>query len=311
MISLAFIVLFFFCIAAAVFAALLSYRLITTYSEPFQRYYFYYLVSFYAFAVYGLWGQIILRQLMIQLNMAEAMIERVTSFLPMLGIPFLFISWILLLNTAYALFDRKVPSLWVIAHTFLFVVIVAGSWFGYTIDLNSENLLAVDQKYFLLFVLSIVELLYYTAFVIVVYRLAKEHSHELKRFAAFICLAMISRIGVAFIAYLGDWWLALALLIYFISNVFPLLYLSQHAESLFRPIRAEHTDKNRFDYVFNKYKITKREREIVKQICAGKTNQQIADELFISLQTVKDHTHRIYTKVGIKSRMQLVQMIST
>jgi ATP/maltotriose-dependent transcriptional regulator MalT len=53
--------------------------------------------------------------------------------------------------------------------------------------------------------------------------------------------------------------------------------------------------------------ITKRERQVVEQICLGKTNKQIAEELFISLQTVKDHTHRIYSKLGVKSRMQLVQ----
>ncbi|MCK5470499.1 MAG: response regulator transcription factor, partial [Cyclobacteriaceae bacterium] len=47
-----------------------------------------------------------------------------------------------------------------------------------------------------------------------------------------------------------------------------------------------------------------------QQICEGKTNQQIADELFISLQTVKDHTHRIYSKIGINSRMKLVQLVN-
>jgi ATP/maltotriose-dependent transcriptional regulator MalT len=57
-------------------------------------------------------------------------------------------------------------------------------------------------------------------------------------------------------------------------------------------------------------RITKREKEIVEQICQGKTNQQIADALFISLQTVKDHTHRIYCKIGINSRMNLVQMVN-
>jgi DNA-binding NarL/FixJ family response regulator len=56
--------------------------------------------------------------------------------------------------------------------------------------------------------------------------------------------------------------------------------------------------------------ISKREKEIVQQICEGKTNQQIADELFISLQTVKDHTHRIYSKIGINSRMKLVQLVN-
>jgi ATP/maltotriose-dependent transcriptional regulator MalT len=65
------------------------------------------------------------------------------------------------------------------------------------------------------------------------------------------------------------------------------------------------------EHVFTRYGITKRERQIVQKICLGKTNQQVADELFISLQTVKDHTHRIYGKLGVKSRMQLVQRMDT
>ena len=64
------------------------------------------------------------------------------------------------------------------------------------------------------------------------------------------------------------------------------------------------------EHVFERYGVTKRERQIVQKICLGKTNQQIANELFISLQTVKDHTHRIYSKIGINSRMQLVQMMN-
>ena len=64
------------------------------------------------------------------------------------------------------------------------------------------------------------------------------------------------------------------------------------------------------EHMFEQYGVTKRERQIFSTICLGKTNKQIADELFISLQTVKDHTHRIYSKVGINGRTQLVQMMN-
>jgi len=54
--------------------------------------------------------------------------------------------------------------------------------------------------------------------------------------------------------------------------------------------------------------ITPREREIIELICRGKRNKEIADELFISLQTVKDHNYRIYKKLGVKNRVQLVNL---
>jgi DNA-binding CsgD family transcriptional regulator len=48
----------------------------------------------------------------------------------------------------------------------------------------------------------------------------------------------------------------------------------------------------------------------MQEICAGLSNQQIADKLFISLQTVKDHTSRIYYKTNCSGRAQLIAMVN-
>ena len=65
-----------------------------------------------------------------------------------------------------------------------------------------------------------------------------------------------------------------------------------------------------FDAFCDLYEISKREAEIVTEICNGLTNKAIADKLFITLQTVKDHNHRIFTKTGVKSRVQLTRITS-
>ena len=52
--------------------------------------------------------------------------------------------------------------------------------------------------------------------------------------------------------------------------------------------------------------ITPREIDILCCISKNYTNQEIADTLVISLQTVKNHTHNIYQKLGVSSRMQAV-----
>jgi len=57
--------------------------------------------------------------------------------------------------------------------------------------------------------------------------------------------------------------------------------------------------------VFNRYQISAREQEIIRLICKGKGNQEIADELFISLATVKDHLYNIFKKTDVKNRTQL------
>jgi NarL family two-component system response regulator LiaR len=49
-----------------------------------------------------------------------------------------------------------------------------------------------------------------------------------------------------------------------------------------------------------------RELEVLLNISDGLTNQQIADKLFISLNTIKTHTANIYSKLGVKSRTQAI-----
>lgn len=60
--------------------------------------------------------------------------------------------------------------------------------------------------------------------------------------------------------------------------------------------------------LISKYKISKREMEVIGLICEGYTNKQIADELFISIETVKDHNSRIYLKTDVKNRTQLAKL---
>ncbi|BAM48227.1 response regulator [Amphibacillus xylanus] len=50
--------------------------------------------------------------------------------------------------------------------------------------------------------------------------------------------------------------------------------------------------------------LTEREREILLLIASGKTNQEIADQLFIALKTVKVHVSNILSKLEVKDRTQ-------
>jgi DNA-binding CsgD family transcriptional regulator len=55
--------------------------------------------------------------------------------------------------------------------------------------------------------------------------------------------------------------------------------------------------------------ISKREEEVILLVCQGLTNQEIADTLFISLKTVKDHNYRIFQKTGVRNRVELTQLV--
>ncbi len=55
-----------------------------------------------------------------------------------------------------------------------------------------------------------------------------------------------------------------------------------------------------------RYGITEREREIILKVVQGKSNADIAQELFVSIATVKTHLHNIYGKIGVNSRYSLL-----
>ena len=50
--------------------------------------------------------------------------------------------------------------------------------------------------------------------------------------------------------------------------------------------------------------LTAREVEIIQLVLAGRTNRAIAAEICISEKTVEFHLDRIYTKIGMRTRMQ-------
>lgn len=52
--------------------------------------------------------------------------------------------------------------------------------------------------------------------------------------------------------------------------------------------------------------LTKREMEVLLLMTEGKSNQEIADELFIALKTVKVHVSNILSKLGVQDRTQAV-----
>ena len=57
--------------------------------------------------------------------------------------------------------------------------------------------------------------------------------------------------------------------------------------------------------------ISEREMEVLQLIAAGLSNQEIADRLFVSLNTVKTHTSNLFLKLQVNRRTQAVQKAQT
>src|SRR5262249_33174451 len=51
--------------------------------------------------------------------------------------------------------------------------------------------------------------------------------------------------------------------------------------------------------------LSTREREIVALVAQGYKNKEMAEKMFISEQTVKNHLHNIFDKLGVSDRLEL------
>jgi DNA-binding NarL/FixJ family response regulator len=51
--------------------------------------------------------------------------------------------------------------------------------------------------------------------------------------------------------------------------------------------------------------LSDRETEVIRSIARGRTNQEIAAELFISLSTVKSHLASVQLKLGVRNRVEI------
>lgn len=58
------------------------------------------------------------------------------------------------------------------------------------------------------------------------------------------------------------------------------------------------------------YALKKRESEILRIMNTGATNKEIAEKLIISVDTVKQHCSRLYSKTGVKNRTTLIALLN-
>jgi LuxR family transcriptional regulator, maltose regulon positive regulatory protein len=52
--------------------------------------------------------------------------------------------------------------------------------------------------------------------------------------------------------------------------------------------------------------LSEREMEVLALVTAGKSNRQIAKDLFVALSTVKTHVNNIHRKLDVRNRTQAV-----
>lgn len=256
----------------------------------------------YIFGFYALWGQVFTISY-ISPYIEKPVLDKITEILLLLGAPFIVFGWLMFLKFVHEFTGR---SAWKYFNSVYLVVNILFLTAVAIFTSGSATLKTMDVlKYY--FILSNFLYVFFAAVVILTPQ-GKQQFRSFKKSKDLVTgmvLFMLAQ-NVSLFFYPTDISLAFVFVfLFFAGSSFIPVFLRYNLAEKEKMAELPAT----FEDFCRHYEISPREKEIIREICNGLSNQQIADKLFISLQTVKDHTHRIYGKTLATSRMQLMKMV--
>jgi DNA-binding CsgD family transcriptional regulator len=265
----------------------------------------YYQIFYFTYGFYAIWGQVILYSFLSPFLSVE-LLTRATNILVLIGSPFVIFTWLMLIRLTRELSGREIRIPFLLGYVFLIFLLVSGA--GYLLSrFELADLFTIIKFCFVLlnFTFTITGFAYLLSYK---KRKAILRKRDMKNIAMGLLMLVFLQNGFL-LDYKDNIYVALGfILLFFMGGTFIPLYIQYMSDlSVLHPVEEEVIS---FDLLCTKYEISPREKEIMREICKGLSNQQIADTLFISLQTVKDHTSRIYYKTNCTSRAQLIAMVN-
>jgi DNA-binding CsgD family transcriptional regulator len=304
MLKLLFYIVFIISVGMTALGIILSSRLKTHCRTDIFSSLLYFQVFIFTFGFYGIWGQVIIKTFLSPV-ISEAYLSRFTDISMLLGLPFLVFAWLMLNRFSAGLSGRKNTTFFIIL--FLIINFSLLALMGYFITSeNAVNPLLLIRKYYIIMNLVNSFIAAYLLHLPLKGR-AVIHDYDRRIVAVSIFIIMIIQC-LPLIFYTDEIWLAILFIFaFFTGNIFMPVYLTYGTMLCSFPSDPE---KNiSFEDFCRRFEISPRESEIIQEICNGLSNKEISDKLFISLQTVKDHTHRIYIKTNLRSRVQLINLV--
>jgi DNA-binding CsgD family transcriptional regulator len=312
--ELLYLLVLFLCLASSAGSVLLSQKLKVIHLENIFESLFYYVILISFFGFYGIWGQVIIQNILNYLSASPDIIFLIGQLIPLLGIPFLIMGGYMLIRFGNELWGQKIGRISSVAfYLFYLVLLFILGWISFH-DFRNDKINLENPLIYLIVFFMIQEIVIHVWFLILqVRQIDKKQnlssSSYIGRFTWIFFIFLVLKLGTMSLLFFQFSLTPLFILFYYLSFVTPLVYLYRYHRNIVYETQPHITLTDKKESILKRNGITKREKEIIELICTGKTNQEIADLLFISLQTVKDHTHRIYLKLEVKNRMQLIHLL--
>jgi len=298
------LVIFIFSAAMAAGSILLVGRLLEEYPLPFLMSLFYHNLFISAFGFYGIWGQFIIVTLAGN-RLDPALYSTVSVFSLLLGLPFLVFGWMMLIRFSAESSGVRLPGYF----NLVFLVLNFGAIAALGIlirELEFSDALPLFRYYYVA-----AALLFAIISSLILLRGSSASPGRADRISLGLiisCGAVLQSLVLILVPHSA--WMALSFVFLLFATITVVsLYLSYRTDLKPAVIPEQLPLPRGIEDFIRRNEISPREAEIIAEICNGLSNQEIADKLFISLQTVKDHTSRIYMKTNVRNRMQLMALV--
>jgi len=307
MIKLLFYLIFIVSVASSSAGIILASRLRNKYKSDIFSALLYFQVFMCTFGFYGIWGQVAIKSFLITVVSSD-ILTRLSDFAMLLGLPFLVFAWLMLIRFSGSLSGKAGKTGWFVFWFLLinFSVLVV---LGYFITRKStfNTTLLIREYYILMNLIHFFLAAYLIHFPWKGQQVIHDHDRRILAPALFLIM-MVQCVPLLF--YTSQTWLAIVFIFaFFLGNTFLPVYFSY---GTLLPSFASDEEPERiipFQEFCKRFDVSPRESEVIREICNGLSNKEISDRLFISLQTVKDHTHHIYIKTNVRSRVQLINLV--
>jgi DNA-binding CsgD family transcriptional regulator len=298
--------------AAAISVAM---KLQKRYRLAYLSSYLYFQIFIAVFGLYGLSGRLIARKMLIERGTSYQTVESIGHFFFFLGLPFFILAWYMFLRLCREMAGKSLSR----RITQGYFLALAGVLIAYGTALLLANISPFGNRQYA--VLSAAQVYAAVAIEMVMllsgigYLLTGKAADDPKARRALrnFGLAWLIAYGASLVlwAYSGqsDVFSAVPVFMFSLANLLPLLYWRSYLGRSFPAPSFQQTSPAAMEQFMVRYKITKREEEVIRELCSGKSNREISESLFISLQTVKDHVYRIYQKTDVRNRVQLINLI--
>jgi len=305
---------FLFAVLASIYNLWLADRLRKNFNAPYLNSLLYFLIAFNMLNFFNWIGIKIIKVFISGDNAPEiSNVWLAYGFIGVFTFPAYLIMLFYYLSLFIELFEKRIPPwlnrLLILAMALPMLIYYKAAWIAFQTNPQRSEMMALP------FDLIAINLLVFIPSVFLCINLFQKDDFKRHRNMAFILAFQIIMAVLYFtpLSWLHFTWknvqVDLLAILFFILPLIPLwIAKKNHLQyiRLYPPFSESILDLQQLRQDFG---ISPRECELLEMVIKGKSRREIEDALFISYKTVKAHLYNAYRKLGIKNRVQLLNLL--